>query len=122
VPKQPAFSATAGFSLGVPVPDELKGLTFAEMALISRIQVAVPARKLKLGDRALTGHVSFFDRTANIEEVADVLPRLAADVKVMEFTAQVGRAAKGRSTPTPRILAQADRLSDCRAHLFFSSG
>jgi hypothetical protein len=63
------------------------------MALISRIQVAVPARKLKLGDRALTGHVSFFDRTANIEEVADVLPRLAADVKVMEFTAQVGRAA-----------------------------
>lgn len=93
MPKQPAFSATAGFSLGVPVPDELKGLTFAEMALISRIQVAVPARKLKLGDRALTGHVSFFDRTANIEEVADVLPRLAADVKVMEFTAQVGRAA-----------------------------
>ena len=57
------------------------------------IQVAVPARKLKLGDRALTGHVSFFDRTSNITDVANVLPRLAADVKVMEFTAQVGRAA-----------------------------
>ena len=84
---------SAGFSLGVPVPPELQGLTFAEMALIARIQVAVPARKLKFGDRSLTGHVSFFDRTANIAEVADVLPRLAADVKVMEFTAQVGRAA-----------------------------
>ena len=84
---------SAGFSLGVPVPPELQGLTFAEMALVARIQVAVPARKLKFGDRSLTGHVSFFDRTANIAEVADVLPRLAADVKVMEFTAQVGRAA-----------------------------
>ena len=84
---------SAGFSLGVPVPPELQGLTFAEMALVARIQVAVPARKLKFGDRSLTGHVSFFDRTANIAEVANVLPRLAADVKVMEFTAQVGRAA-----------------------------
>ena len=56
------------------------------------IQVAVPARRLKLGDRALTGHVSFFDRTSNITDVANVLPRLAADVKVMEFTVQVGRA------------------------------
>ena len=55
------------------------------------IQVAVPARRLKLGDRALTGHVSFFDRTSNITDVANVLPRLAADVKVMEFTVQVGR-------------------------------
>jgi hypothetical protein len=91
-PKQPAFSKTAGFDLGVPVPPELQGLTFAEHALIAMIQVAVPARKLKLGDRALTGHVSFFDRTSNITDVANVLPRLAADVKVMEFTAQVGRA------------------------------
>ena len=84
---------SAGFSLGVPVPPEFQGLTFAEMALVARIQVAVPARKLKFGDRSLTGHVSFFDRTTNIAEVANVLPRLAADVKVMEFTAQVGRAA-----------------------------
>jgi hypothetical protein len=67
--------------------------TFSEMALIARIQVAVPARKLKLGDHSLTGHVHFFDRTANIAEVAEVLPHLAADAKVMEFTAQVGRAA-----------------------------
>jgi hypothetical protein len=29
--------------------------TFSEMALIARIQVAVPARKLKLGDHSLTG-------------------------------------------------------------------
>ena len=48
---------------------------------------------MKGGGRVLTGHVSFFDRTANIDELVHVLPRLAADIKVMEFTVQVGRAA-----------------------------
>ena len=48
---------------------------------------------MKGGGRVLTGHVSFFDRTANIDELVHVLPRLAAVVKVMEITAQVGLAA-----------------------------
>ena len=93
VPKQPKFSEPAGFSLGVPVPDVLKNLTFAEEALIARIQVAAAAKKLKFGDRSLSGHVSFFDRTANVTEVATVLPNLAANLQILEFTKQVGRAA-----------------------------
>lgn len=92
-PKQPKFSQPAGFSLGVPVPDVLKNLTFAEEALISRIQVAAAAKKLKFGDRALSGHISFFDRTANVTEVANVLPNLPANIQILEFTKQVGRAA-----------------------------
>ena len=48
---------------------------------------------MKGGGRVLTGQVSFFDRTANIDELVHVLPRLAAVVKVMEITAQVGLAA-----------------------------
>jgi hypothetical protein len=75
------------------VPDVLKNLTFAEEALIARIQVAAAAKKLKFGDRSLSGHVSFFDRTANVTEVATVLPNLADNLQILEFTKQVGRAA-----------------------------
>ena len=75
------------------MPDVLKNLTFAEEALIARIQVAAAAKKLKFGDRSLSGHVSFFDRTANVTEVATVLPNLAANLQILEFTQQVGRAA-----------------------------
>ena len=75
------------------MPDVLKNLTFAEEALIARIQVAAAAKKLKFGDRSLSGHVSFFDRTANVTEVATVLPNLAANLQILEFTKQVGRAA-----------------------------
>ena len=75
------------------MPDVFNNLTFAEEALIARIQVAAAAKKLKFGDRSLSGHVSFFDRTANVTEVATVLPNLAANVQILEFTKQVGRAA-----------------------------
>ena len=75
------------------MPDVFNNLTFAEEALIARIQVAAAAKKLKFGDRSLSGHVSFFDRTANVTEVATVLPNLAANLQILEFTKQVGRAA-----------------------------
>ena len=55
---------------------------------------------MKGGGRVLTGHVSFFDRTANID---------AAVVKVMEITAQVGLAAnhtyKDFSVRRPKVQA-----------------
>ena len=65
---------------------------------------------MKGGGRVLTGHVSFFDRTANIDELVHVLPRLAAVVKVMEITAQVGLAAnhtyKDLSVRRPKVQAE----------------
>ena len=86
------FSQPAGFHHGVDVPDCLKGLTFAEEALISIIQPAMAARFLKRGSTALKGFVTFFDRSADISNVASRLPRIAADVLVIELVKQVGNA------------------------------
>lgn len=93
--RQPSFSVPAGFSHGVDVPSVLKGLSFAEEALITLFQPAMAATTIKGGQRSLTGHVTFFDRTNEVGELADLLPRLAREVDVIELEREVG-ASGGR--------------------------
>ena len=88
--KQPSFSEPAGFHHGVAVPDELKGLSFAEEALIARIQPAMAATTIKGGQRSLRGHVTFFDRTNELMELAELLPRLQSAIPVVELEREVG--------------------------------
>jgi len=88
--KQPSFSAPANFSHGIDIPDVLKGLSFAEEALICIFQPAMAATTIKGGQRSLRGHVTFFDRTASVDSLADLLPRLASDVETMELEREVG--------------------------------
>ena len=87
---QPKFSAPSGFHHGVPVPAELKGLSYAEEALIAIIQPAMASRILKMGTMSIKGHVSFFDRTSCVDDLASRLPRLPASVIVLELRKQVG--------------------------------
>ena len=71
-----------------------KKLTFAEEALISRIQLVMAARKLKQGMRRVKGHIVFVDRTSTIDEVADILPRLSSEIEILEFKRQSGNRFK----------------------------
>jgi hypothetical protein len=87
---QPSFSEPAGFSHGVDVPECLKNLTYAEEALVALIQPACAVRKLKRGMSTVKGHVSFFDRSSNIKEVATTMPRLVADIEVVELRRAAG--------------------------------
>ena len=91
--KQPTFSPESGFNLGCSVPPELRGMIFAEEALISVIQPAMACSTLKKGARTFTGHVIFNDRTSFILDVASRLPRLAKDVYLVRFERQ-GTATK----------------------------
>lgn len=93
---QPTFTDPAGFCHGVSVPECLKNLTFAEEALISIIQPACAVRKLKRGMSTVKGHVAFFDRSSSIKEVATMMPRLVADIEVVELRRQAGTG----QTPT----------------------
>ena len=89
----PKFSVQAGFSHGVPIPPELRCLTYAEEALISRIQPVMACKVLKYGQRAIKGMAVFVDRMGSIVEVATVLPRLAKDVHVLILERQRGSKA-----------------------------
>ena len=72
--------------------DELEGLTYAEEALIARIQPIVAAKMLKGGARSMTGMACFVDRLSAMSELATELPRLAKDV---EYIVVERRAADG---------------------------
>ena len=52
------------------IPNVLKGLTFAEEALISPIQPVMAANILKFGMRSVSGHVAFVDRCGSVCAVA----------------------------------------------------
>ena len=75
----PTWSAVGSMGHGVPVPPELVGLTYAEEALISRIQSIVAVKMLKFGQRAMTGMAVFVDRMGTITGLATDLPLLARD-------------------------------------------
>jgi len=87
---QPSFSDPAGFSHGVARPACLKGLSFAEEAMISIIQPAMAVSMLKKGGCAMKGHVAFFNRSTSVDEVATTLPRLPAEIQVMELRRLTG--------------------------------
>ena len=81
---QPRFPPGAGFSQGCPVPEELKGLTLVEQALISRIQCVMTCSHVKgtgtgSDTLVLKSHVTFVDRSESVEKVHEVLPLLAAE-------------------------------------------
>ena len=89
----PKFSVEAGFNHGVPIPTELSCLTYAEEALIARIQPVMACKVLKYGQRAMKGMSVFVDRMGSIVEVANVLPRLAKDVQAVILERQRGSMA-----------------------------
>ena len=78
----PPFSPDSGFLHGEPVP-ELQGLTYAEEAVIARIQPIVACKVLSGGGRAMKGLAVYADRTTDVGEVANVLPRLPSEVMVV---------------------------------------
>jgi hypothetical protein len=88
----PTFCEAAGFGHGMPVPQELQGLSMAEEGLISRIQPVTACKVLKYGQRALLSQAFFVDRMESVMEVASVLPRLAAEVEVLVLKRQVSCA------------------------------
>ena len=77
------------------IPDDLRGLSFAEEALISQIQPVMAGKILKFG-------MSFVDRSSSVCEVAATLPRLAEDVEVvcrMHYGEENKAVAAARAAP-----------------------
>lgn len=68
---------------GIRQPPELQGLSLAEKALISMIQVVLQMKTLKYGQASFTGHTVFVDRKQDVYKVANVLPRLPAECDII---------------------------------------
>ena len=88
--KIPKFSPSSGFSHGVPRPECLQNLEWAEEALIALCQPVMAGKTLKFGMTSVTGHVVYVDRTNEITEVAQQLPRLQSEILVVELQRQCG--------------------------------
>ena len=82
-PMQPEFSPAGGFGHGVPVPECLLDLSFAERALISRIQAVMMATTLSTGMRAVKGMCLFVDRTSTLQDIENIFPRLPSEVDIV---------------------------------------
>ena len=73
------FSREAGL-WHPPIPQELTGLTYAEEAVIARIQPIVAVKMLSRGQWCMQGTVCFVDRIDDVGVLAAELPRLADEV------------------------------------------
>lgn len=82
------------------LPDQLKGLTTAEKALIQRISPLIPLHHIKQGCFGLQGHTCAFEQ--NVTDFVHVLPRLADDVTIIKILGHM-RNEIGSSTTNPKM-------------------
>ena len=79
--RQPRFSKPGGFHHGMDRPDCLKGLTHAELCLISPIQAALCMTTVKYGKKTMKGGITYIDRCDDIQDVAKLVPLLPREVE-----------------------------------------
>ena len=84
---------------GIPMyilPNQLRGLSYAEQMLIQRASPSVPLHHIKNGTFGLSGHVCAFEQ--NIEKFFATLPRSRDDVDficvVQTVRSEIGRSSK----------------------------
>ena len=94
------FGADAGL-WHPPVVAELTGLTYAEEAVISRIQPIIAVKMLSRGQRCLRGTVCFVDRIDDVGVLAQQLPRLPADVECVIVDRRKGGASSALEAYQP---------------------
>lgn len=93
--KIPKLSFLSGFDFGDEVPEALKGLTFGELALISRIQTVIKVGTLPGGGHKINSSISFIDRTNSTIEVAKRLPHNPAEIDWIMLHRQIPGSIPG---------------------------
>jgi hypothetical protein len=69
--KKPEVFSKEGGLWHAPVPPQLQGLSYAEEAVISRVQPIVAVQVLARGARAMRGTCCFVERVDDVGELAE---------------------------------------------------
>ena len=77
-------------------PEYFHDLSYAEIALCSRIQPVICVSYLKSGSRVSKGHVSFIDRTKTITALNNSFPCLVEDLLIITLQRETLSTVDGK--------------------------